>query len=235
MDVIFDDGYVSRALDAADEMRDYFLVAGIGFGLFERTWALRGFTEALADAAAEPEFYDALVEAIANHQMQVIEQLLELPIDGIMFSDDWGYQKGVLIGANRWRKFLKPRLARMYQQVHDAGKTVLSHCCGSIAEIMPDLIEIGLDVIESVQPEAADMNPYELKRRYGNDLTFWGGLGSQSTIQFGNPQAIRAEIDQLRREMSVSGGYILAPAKAIQPGTPVENAAAVVEGFLNKD
>jgi len=232
MDVIFDDGYVSRALDAADEMRDYFLVAGIGFGLFERTWALRGFTEALADAAAEPEFYDALVEAIANHQMQVIEQLLELPIDGIMFSDDWGYQHGVLLGPKRWRQFIKPRLKRMYAQVHKAGKLVLSHCCGSVVDIMPDIIEIGLDVIESVQPEARGMNPYELKHQYGQDITFWGGLGSQSTIPHGTPQEIKDEVARLCLEMGKGGGYILGPAKGLQPETPTDNAAAVVESFL---
>lgn len=75
-----------------EQQRDYFLVAGFGFGLFERTWALRGFNEALMDAAADPGFYDDLVEAIAEHQLEVIEQLLQLPVDGIMFSDDWGYQ-----------------------------------------------------------------------------------------------------------------------------------------------
>lgn len=232
MEEIFDPDWEERALNFIKKHQDRFVVGIIGYGLFERTWTLRGFENVLTDCILEQDFYDELVEKVAEHQMAMVERILKLPVDGIMFSDDWGYQKGVLIGANRWRKFLKPRLARMYQQVHDAGKTVLSHCCGSIAEIMPDLIEIGLDVIESVQPEAVDMNPYELKRRFGEDLTFWGGLGSQSTIQFGNPQAIRAEIDKLRREMSVGGGYILAPAKAIQPGTPVENTAAVVEGFL---
>jgi uroporphyrinogen decarboxylase len=122
----------------------------------------------------------------------------------------------------------------MYRQVHDAGAYTLSHCCGSVAEIMPDLIEIGLDVLESVQPEAANMNPYELKRRYGKEITFWGCLGSQSTIQHGPPEAIKAEVARLCREMGAGGGYILAPAKALQPGTPLQNAAAVVEAFLEQ-
>ena len=94
------------------------------------------------DAAADPGFYDELVERIAEHQSEIIERLLDLPIDGIWFSDDWGYQDGVLIGPDRWRRFLKPRLARMYDRVHQAGKYVLSHCCGSIADIVPDVIEL---------------------------------------------------------------------------------------------
>ena len=120
----------------------------------------------------------------------------------------------------------------MYARVHEAGKYTLSHCCGSVADIMPDIIEIGLDVLESVQPEAKGMNPYELKRRYGSDITFWGGLGSQSTIPHGTLDEIKAEVTRLCREMGRGGGYILTSAKGLQPETPTENAAAVVEAFL---
>ncbi len=230
----FDPGWRDNALRAIAEGKDHFLVAGFGFGLFERTWTLRGFAGALMDAAGDPDFYDELVEQAAVHQLAVIERLLTLPVDGIMFSDDWGYQRGVLLGNERWRRFIKPRLARQYERVHRAGKYALSHCCGSIVDIIPDLIEIGLDVLESVQPEAVGMNPYELKRRYGARITFWGGLGSQSTIPFGTPQEIKREVARLCREMGQGGGYILAPAKALQPETPTENAAAVVEAFLQQ-
>jgi len=209
---------------------DRFLVAPFSLGLFERSWTLRGFEQALMDSAAEPEFYDALIESIAIHQMRIIERLLELPVDAIMFSDDWGYQEGVILGPEAWRRYMKPRLKRMYRLTHEGGKLAISHCCGSVADIMEDIVEIGLDGLESVQPEA--MDPYELKNRYGRDICFWGGLGSQSVIQFGSPADIRAEVQRLCREMGCGGGYILAPAKALQPGTPVQNAAAVVESFL---
>ncbi|MGQ9629384.1 MAG: uroporphyrinogen decarboxylase family protein [bacterium] len=232
VDACFEPKWKERALQAIDELKDHFLVVGFGFGLFERTWTLRGFNEALMDSAADPNFYDELVERVANHQMEIIERLLELPVDGIMFSDDWGYQRGVLLGPERWRHFLKPRLARMYARVHEKGKYAISHCCGSVADVMPDIIEIGLDVLQSVQPEA--MNPYELKRLYGDEIAFWGGLGSQSTIPFGTPDEIRAEVERLCREMGRGGGYILGPAKALQPETPTENAAAVVEAFLKQ-
>ena len=221
-----------EAIAFAEDHRDHFVIAGMGFGLFERTWTLRGFEGALMDAANAPEFYDELVQQVADHQNAILDILLELPVDGIMFSDDWGYQTGVLLGPERWRRFLKPRLARMYERVHAAGKYALSHCCGSIADIMPDVIEIGLDVYQSVQPEARDSDPYELKRQYGDRITFWGGLGSQSTIPFGTPNEIQAEVGKLCCEMGRGGGYILGPAKSVQPETPTENAAAVVEAFL---
>lgn len=213
---------------------DRFIVASPGFGIFERTWVLRGFENMLADTIVEPVFYEDLVTAITDHQLAMLDRMLQAPLDGILFSDDWGYQDGVLIGAARWRRFIKPNLRRLYDRVHQAGKIALNHVCGSVREIMPDIVEVGLDVLESVQPEAAGMNPYELKAEFGGDMTFWGGLGSQSTIPYGSPESIKAEVGRLVREMGVGGGYILAPAKGIQPGTPVENMAALVECFTNQ-
>jgi len=211
---------------------DSFRVVSFGFGLFERTWTVRGFQNALMDAAAEPDFYEELLDRITQLHLSFVAAAVQLPVEGIMFSDDWGDQRGIILGPDRWRRLLKPRLARLYQATHDAGKLALSHCCGNIADVIPDVIEIGLDVLESVQPEA--MNPYELKRKWGDKITFWGGLGSQSTIPFGTPARIKAEVRRLCREMGQGGGYILAPAKALQPETPTQNAAAVFEALTNQ-
>ena len=87
----------------------------------------------------------------------------------------------------------------------------------------------------SVQPEAAGMNPYELKKKWGDKITFWGCLGSQSTIPLGTPAEIAGEVRRLRRDMSPGGGFILAPAKPLQPETPTENAVAIVEAFTDPD
>jgi len=230
----FDPDWEERARQQVEEQKDYFMIGHIGSGPFERSWMLRGFTEAMMDAAAYPDFYDELVEQVVNHQMAIIERVLELPVDGIMFDDDWSYQQGVLLGPDRWRRVLKPRLAQIYAFIHAAGKYTLTHCCGSIEEILPDLIEIGLDVYQGVQPEAKNNNPYELKRKYGDKITFWGGLGSQSTIPLGTPNEIRVEVARLCREMGRGGGYILSPAISVPPETPTENAAAVLEAFLQQ-
>ncbi len=234
MDAIFEPGWDQEVLQAIERQKDRFLVIGFGTGLFERSWGLRGFENALIDVVVHPDFYEELIERLTDHQMEIVERLLALPVDGILFSDDWGYQQGVLVGAERWRRIFKPRLARLYQRVHEAGKYVLTHCCGSIEEVLPDVIEIGLDVYQSVQPEAKNNDPYELKHKYGDRITFWGGLGSQSTIPFSTPDEIRAEVAKLCRQMGRGGGYILAPAKPLQPETPTENAAAVVEAFLQQ-
>jgi uroporphyrinogen decarboxylase len=230
---VFVDAELGRqALEVCRQHADSFLVAGFGWGLSERTWNLRGFEQVLVDVMTEPDFYDELVDRITDLHLRFVEASARLPVDGIMFSDDWGDQRGVTIGPERWRRHLKPRLARLYQAVHDAGKLTLSHCCGSVAAIMPDIIEIGLDVLESVQPEAAGMDPYQLKRQWGDRITFWGGLGAQSTVPFGTPETIAAEIERLCAEMPRGGGYILSPAKPLQPGTPTANAVAVLEAML---
>ncbi len=218
---------------ALQENADCFTIVYAGFGLFERSWALRGFAEVLMDCVAEPQFYADLIAALAEEHMdKLLDRLLDLPVDGIYFSDDWGDQRGVIMGPERWREVLKPHYARLYARVKRAGKLVLHHCCGSIVDIIPDVIEIGMDVLESVQSEARGMNPYELKDRFGDQLTFWGGLGSQSIIPFGTPEALREEIHKLAAYMRRGGGYILACAKDLQPETPTENAAAVLEEFI---
>jgi uroporphyrinogen decarboxylase len=216
----------------AAEQRDRFVVAQLGWGLFERSWTLRGFENVLMDAIEEPDFFAEMLERLTQLYLAFLEYTCDLPADGILFGDDWGDQRGIILGAERWRKFLKPCWARIYRAVHAHGKLVMHHSCGSVAEIMPDLIEIGMDVLESCQPEAAGMNPYELKRKWGDKITFWGCLGSQSTIPHGSPAEVRAEVAKLCREMGRGGGFILAPVKPLQPETPTVNAVAVVESFL---
>ncbi|MHC4200284.1 MAG: uroporphyrinogen decarboxylase family protein [Planctomycetota bacterium] len=223
-----------RSRKACEEKGDSFLLAGLGWGLFELSWKLRGFENALVDAVAEPDFYEEMLDRLTELYLAFVDYSADLPVDAMMFGDDWGDQRGVILGPERWRKFIKPRWAKIYQAVHDCGKLTISHCCGSVEAIMPDIIEIGLDVLESVQPEAADMNPYELKKKWGDKITFWGCLGTQSTTHFGTPEGIRAEVGRLCREMGACGGYILSPAKPLQPGTPVENAAAALEAFTDQ-
>jgi uroporphyrinogen decarboxylase len=234
VETCFTPGWETQVMEFIVNHPGHFVISSLGFGIFERTWVLRGFENMLADVAWEPAFYDSLVAAITDHQLAILDRMLDTPLDGILFSDDWGYQQGVLIGANRWRKFIKPYLSQLYARVHSAGKIALNHVCGSVYEIMPDLIEIELDVLESVQPEAVNMNPYALKREFGSQITFWGGLGSQSTIPFGTPDEIRRDVHQLVSLMGQGGGYILAPSKGIQPETPPENMAALVACFTQQ-
>ena len=229
---------VAAGKDAACERiradREHAHIIAMGWGIFEQTWRIRGFEDALMDAVAEPAFYEDLIAHITELYVGMVRFCADVPADAIMFGDDWGDQRDVILGPERWRHFIKPAWAKVYDEVHRQGKLVISHSCGSVATIMGDAIEIGLDVLESVQPEAAGMNPYGLKRQWGDRLAFYGCLGSQSTIPFGSPQQIRDEVQRLCREVGKSGGFILSTAKPLQPETPTENAVAIVEAFTNQ-
>jgi len=217
------------------EYPDSFTLIELGWGLWETYWGIRGFENAMIDCIAEPDFFAEVLDHLTDLYLAQVAQCADIRADAIKFGDDWGDQRGVMIGPERWRRFFKPRYARIYEAAHAQGKLVISHCCGSVADIMPDIIEIGMDVLESVQPEAAGMNPYELKKKWGDKITFWGCLGSQSTIPFGTPAEIHAEVRRLCREMGQGGGYILAPAKPLQPETSTENAIAVLEAFTHQE
>jgi uroporphyrinogen decarboxylase len=230
-DIFYRPDWKEKAYATIAQNQDQFVIGHLGWGLFERSWNMRGFENILVDAVDHPDFFEAAMDKIMNLYLDFVEYTCELPIDGILFGDDWGDQRGVILGPKRWRRFIKPRWAKVYERVHQHGKIVMHHSCGSVASIMGDIIEIGVDVLESVQPEAAGMNPYELKKQWGDKITFWGCLGSQSIIPFGTPDQLRAEIHRLRTEMGSGGGYILAPAKPLQPETPTENAVAIVEAF----
>lgn len=213
---------------------DSFHIIDMGWGIFEQSWRIRGFENALMDAISEPDFYQELLGRITEIYVAMVKVCADVPADAFLFGDDWGDQRGVLIGPERWRNLIKPCWKKVYDEVHKQGKYAIGHCCGSIADIMGDVIEIGLDVYESVQPEAAGMNTYELKKKWGNQITFWGCLGSQSIIPFGTPDEIRNEIVRLCTEIGKGGGFIIAPTKPLMSDTPTENAVAILETFISK-
>jgi uroporphyrinogen decarboxylase len=209
-------------------------VTAFGMGLYERTWALRGFEQALADPLAEPAFYEELLDRLTELFVLSTQVCLSLPSDAVSFGDDWGDQNGVTVGPALWRRFFKPRYARLFGLVKSAGRIVIHHSCGSVAEIMDDLIEIGVDVLNPIQPEARGMDPYALKRRYGRHITLCGGVGTQHLLPFGTPGEIRAEVRRLCREVGRGGGFILQPAKALREETPTANAVAAFESFVEQ-
>jgi uroporphyrinogen decarboxylase len=209
---------------------DRFRYASIAFSLFERAWSLRGVTELMIDMLEAPDFVDELFDAITEFNCGVLEEVLQYDVDGVKFGDDWGQQNGLIFGGPLWRRFIKPRLARMYGMVKRAGKTVLIHSCGRVQELFPDLIALGLDVFNPFQPEA--MDPYEMKRQYGRELTFLGGMSVQQLLPFGTPQAVRDETLRLMDVIGRGGGFIIAPSHDMPGDIPIENMAAFIDTVI---
>jgi uroporphyrinogen decarboxylase len=211
------------------ENRERFRVGGIGFSLFERAWTMRGMENLLADMYDHPAFVEELLDAIAEYNLALIDRMLEFDLDAIRFGDDWGCQRGVIMGPPLWRRFIKPRLARMYGRVRAGGRKVMIHCCGCVEELFDDLIEIGLNIFNPFQPEV--MDTLAVKRKYGDRLAFYGGISIQRLLPYGTPDEIERKVKRLLGELGRRGGYIAAPAHGLPGDIPAENIHAMLEVF----
>ncbi|MEN6625315.1 MAG: uroporphyrinogen decarboxylase family protein [Candidatus Sumerlaeia bacterium] len=208
---------------------DTFRIAAHGFSMFERAWILRGMENLLVDMLDEPEFVDAFLDKICEWDLRVIEIGLRHNPDAFLFGDDWGQQKGMIMGPELWRRFIKPRMARLYGRVREAGKYVLQHSCGDIHEVFPDLIEIGLNAYQTVQPEIYDLRA--IKHEFGDRLAFWGGISTQKLLPFATPAEVKQKVAETVAIMAPGGGYIAAPTHAVPGDVPAENILALSEAF----
>jgi uroporphyrinogen decarboxylase len=206
---------------------DRFFLVSLG-GLFERAWSLcGGFERYLFYVASEPAFVEALTAKLADYVCALVPQLAGLGVDGVRIGDDWGFQHHLMIRPEVWRRIFKPHYRRIFDTIHAYGFITAMHSCGHLTKILPDLIEIGLEIYHPLQPEAMDVAA--VKRDFGRDITFWGGLGTQTTLPLGSPEDVRREVRERIDLFQKDGGYILAPAGAISPEAPVENVVALIE------
>ena len=210
---------------------DRFTMAGFGFCMFERSWSLMGMENVLVNMIACPDELEELYDRICDYFLHLVDIALEYDIDGVYFGDDWGQQKGLIMGPNHWRHFIKPRMARLYSRVKEKGKYVIQHSCGDCREILPDLIEIGLDCYQTFQPEIYDIS--KTKELYGKDLTFWGGISTQR-LPYLTPQQTREEAVRTVKAFSYDGGLIIAPTHALPFDVPPENILALLEVFRDQ-
>lgn len=216
-----------------EENRECFLVGVVG-SLFEPAWALRGMENLLVDMILNPGFVEDLLDAIMNYNMAAIDQVVQYDVDACHFGDDWGSERALIMGPHHWRKYIKPRMAKMFAKVKEAGKFVFLHSDGNLSTIFDDLIEIGLDVYNPLQPEIVDI--FEIKKKYGDRLCFWGGIGLRSTLFLDSPEAVRDNVQRIIKEIGTGGGFILAQAHpdGILGDVPLENIVALIETVRNQ-
>ena len=213
------------------EPGERYVRGSVWFTLFERLWMLRGFENALMDPYLEPASFARLRDRILDFNLEMIDQWLARGVDGIFFSDDWGSQESLLIRPEDWRKLYKPAYKAMFERVRAGGAHVWMHLCGNVLSILPDLVEIGLNVLNPVQPRAMDVKV--LARDYGGKLCFNGGVDVQGTLIYGKPEDVRSEVFQLVDLFgSYDGGYIGGVSHTVMPETPLDNVIAMYEAFL---
>jgi uroporphyrinogen decarboxylase len=206
---------------------DKFVVADFGFSLFERAWTMRGMDKILMDMIEHEEFLDELLDTITDWNLEAVRRILEFPVDGVEFGDDWGSQRGLIMGPALWRRFVKPRIARLYGEVRKAGRKVFIHSCGDVDELFDDLVEVGLNVFNPFQPEV--MDTFALAKQYKGRLAFWGGISTQRLLPYGTPAEVRAGVADILKRIGAGGGYIAAPAHATPKDVPTENLVAMIE------
>ena len=187
----------------------------------------------LIDMVVDPDLADRVLDLPYQYHLTAAKRLVEMGVDMVWLGDDVGSQHEMLISPRMWRKFFKWRMADMIQELKaiNPDLKVAYHSDGDIRRIIPELIEIGLDVLNPVQP--ASMDPAEIKNQYGDRLCFWGTIDEQQTLPFGSPEDVRAEVLERLRTVGQGGGLILAPTHHVQLDTPLENFRAMVDTIQN--
>lgn len=196
--------------------------------LWERATFMRGMEALLLDVALNRRFVEALLAGLTDYIIETVNVLAHTAtFECIAVSDDYGSQRGMLISPDDWRALVKPCLRRIYGQAKDHGLAVFHHSCGNILPIVPDMVDLGLDILHPIQPEAMDIA--RLKREHGHHLTFCGGVSTQDLLVSATPEQIRAEVQRLKREMGAGGGYILEPGITLQADVPASNLYALID------
>jgi uroporphyrinogen decarboxylase len=205
---------------------DRFRVFYLGFSLFERAWTMRGMENLLLDFVDNPDFVHALFTAIADFNIAQVREALAYDIDAVYYGDDWGQQRGLIMGKPFWDQYIKPQLRRMYGVVRQAGKFQMIHSCGDVDELFNDLIDLGLNGFNPFQPEVMDTSA--LLRTYRGRLVFHGGLSTQKTLPYGTEGEVREACQRLLAE-GREGSYMFAPAHAVEGDVPLANILACLD------
>ena len=204
--------------------------------LFSKTCSLYGMEEALVRMYSKPKEFEQTTEMVFQHLYRFIENYLDAMgdyLDVLELADDIASQQGLMFSPELWRKFYKKRWAKIFELGMKRNKYIWFHSCGNVHDILPDLIEIGVDVWETVQLHTLPISAKELKREYGKDLIFFGGINTQA-LPFKTPKEIANEVRETIDVLYADGeGYICGPDHHIKYDVPVENTLALFETAKN--
>lgn len=203
--------------------------------VFEIAWALRGMQEFLIDLASQPEFPKYIMQRLSEVYLENTKRVLEIAgdhVDMVYFYDDVATQNSLMISKTMWREFVRPHHAALVDLAHAYGKKVMYHCDGAVYPLIPDLIELGIDVLNPIQPDAKGMDSARLKSEFGDRLCFHGGVDIIKTLPRGTKAEVIAEVRERVNVLGKEGGYILCSSHHIQPDTPLENVLTMYDTKL---
>jgi len=233
-----DPGRIEGLREEAKKLREsaqYAIVAdAIGLGVFESSWVLlRGPERFFMDMALDKPFVNALLEKLTDLHIKFHQNYLDAVgefIDVIAVSDDLGGENGPLISPASYEELIKPFQKKLWKSIKNNTEAFLFlHSCGSIHRFIPDLIELGVDIINPVQVAARDMDTRKLKEEFGDKITFWGAVDTQRILPFGSPDDVEREVKKRILDLAPGGGYVLSAVHNIQAGVSPENVCRMYE------
>jgi uroporphyrinogen decarboxylase len=235
-----DEGLTEGVEEEAKELyenSDYAIVgsSGLSQSIFEQSWYLRGMDTLLMDFMTDKEFAHALLGKVTEIQKLKYGRFLDKAgkyLDVVRVSDDLGMQTGPLMSSQLYREMIKPYHKDYFCFIK--GKTdakLLLHCCGSVSTLIDDFIDVGVDILNPLQVSAANMDCPDLKRKFGDRLSFWGAIDTQQILPYGSPEEVREEVRGRIRELGLGGGFIPSAVNSIQHDVPPQNIVAMYEAI----
>ncbi len=221
-------------IEQLDQHEAYHIRFRIG-SVFEIAWQLRGMQEFLMDLALDPAIPLYIMDRLTEVYVENTRRVLDLAgdrLDMVYFYDDVATQVGLMISRDMWQKYIRPRHARLIEVAKEYGKPVMYHCDGAIYPLIPELIDLGVDVLNPIQADARDMDPRRLKEEFGDRLSFHGGIDIIETLPRGTTEDVANEVRERVQVLGEGGGYILASSHHIQADTPLENVFAMYDPAL---
>jgi uroporphyrinogen decarboxylase len=232
----FPDPFAPGRWDAAQRTiskygKTHGIIADLETTLFETAWYLTGLEKFLVDLMMEAEYINPLLDKIQFIHTEYGKKLIEMGADVLWCGDDFGSQTSLMIDEDTFRRVFKPRIREMFTEFRKVNPNIKLawHSCGAIKPLITDFIEVGLDILNPIQPLAAGMEPQQLKNEFGKDLIFFGGICVQDLLPNSTPEKIKAEVLRRVEILGKDGGYIIAPAHNIQEDTSVENIVALFD------
>ena len=195
---------------------------------------VRGVEQILMDVVLNPEIAKSIFRKIADFYVEYARRTLQAAegnVDIFFTGDDFGTQDNTFMSIDTWRDLLKEGFKRFVDIGHEFGCKVAHHTCGCVRPLLPDIVECGLDILNPLQPDCAQMDYQKIKETFGDKICFHGGISIQKTMPYGSPEDVRNEVKNRVEKLGGNGGYIFCTAHNIQADTPIENVVALFEAY----
>jgi len=220
---------IAETVNAIHE-RGYAVAGELYQTIFEIAWLMRGMENLLGDFFFNEEVAHAICEKLTELRIRQAAKFAEAGVDIIRLGDDVAAQKGPLMSLDLYRKYLKDRTRRVIDSARRIRPDILMfmHSDGSVMDFIPEYIDIGIDILNPVQPECNDLEA--IGKQFGGKISFWGGIGTQTTMPYGTEDDVRQAVQTVCRHLGSEGGLLLAPSHILEPEVPWGNVVAFVEG-----